>query len=74
MNADEIGNKLKNLPDHVIPEALDYIEFLITKYGSKKVDESNNENTFKFDWEGGLSKLSNQYTAVELQHRALDWR
>jgi hypothetical protein len=29
---------------------------------------------FKFDWEGGLSDLKEQYTSVELQHKALEWR
>jgi len=69
-NVNEIGTKIKKLPDHLIPEVLDYIEFLLSKYGIK--DE--NKNKFKFDWEGGLSKLKNRYTAVELQHKALDWR
>ena len=72
MDVEEIGVKIKKLPEHLIPEVLDYIEFLLNKYGNKKTVESKNK--FKFDWEGGLSKLKDQYTSVELQHKATDWR
>jgi hypothetical protein len=27
---------------------------------------------FRFDWEGGLSKLKGKFTSVELQHKSLD--
>jgi len=74
MDVHEIGSKLEKLPDHLIPEVLDYIEFLLNKYESKKIGKSDNKNRLKFDWEGGLSKLRDQYTSVELQHKALDWR
>ena len=65
MSGNEISNNIKKLPDHLIPEVLDYIEFLQSKYGSKETGES--ENKFTFDWEGGLSTLRDQYTSVELQ-------
>ncbi len=29
---------------------------------------------FSFSWEGGLKELKNEYTSVELQHKALEWR
>ena len=74
MNVNEIGIKLKKLPNHLVPEVLDYIDFLLNKYGSKETAKRENGNQFKFDWEGGLSKLKNQYTSVELQHKAMDWR
>jgi len=74
MNVNEIGIKLKKLPDHLLPEVFDYIEFLLNKYGSKETAKNEEEKKFKFDWEGGLSKLKDQYTSVELQHKAMDWR
>ena len=43
-----------------------YIEFLKTKYSGEK----KNKQQFRFDWENGLSELKNQYTSVELQHKA----
>ena len=73
MNVYEIGNKIQRLPEHLIPEVLDYIEFLINRYGDKQV-EQNQKKKFKFDWEGGLSESKTQYTAIELQHKSSDWR
>ena len=40
MNVYEIGNKIQRLPEHLIPEVLDYIEFLINKYGDKQVEKN----------------------------------
>lgn len=70
MNEDDIGTKIGKLPEHIIPEVIDYIEFLLNKYGSKEIDKGK----FKFDWEGGLTKLRNKYNSVELQHKASEWR
>jgi hypothetical protein len=27
---------------------------------------------FKFEWEGGLSEIQEEFTSVELQHKALE--
>lgn len=69
MSEKGIKTKLDELPINLKREVLDYIEFLLQKYGKeeKKVK-------FKFDWEGGLSNLKKKYTSVELQHKALEWR
>jgi hypothetical protein len=61
--------KLKEMPPELQKEAMDYIEFLMHKYKTKKPSEK-----FGFDWEGGLSELKGKYTSVKLQHKALDWR
>ncbi|MDP2766187.1 MAG: DUF2281 domain-containing protein [Candidatus Methanoperedens sp.] len=45
-----------------------YIESL------KENRKKKTKKGFKFDWEGGLSKLKEKYTSVELQHKALEWR
>lgn len=34
----------------------------------------NQEKRFKFDWERGLSDVGDEFTSVELQHKALEWR
>ena len=70
MNAHEIEAKIDKLPDHIIPKVSDFVDFLLAKYGHKNIDNSK----FKFDWEGGLLKLKNKFTSVELQHKALEWR
>jgi len=70
MKIDDIETKIKKLPDHVIEEVIDYIDFLLDKYGSKEISGDK----FSFNWEGGLSKLKNKFTSVQLQHKSLEWR
>jgi hypothetical protein len=65
---------MNDLPDHLIRQVSDYVDFLIAKYGQKKNDKKKSKSKFKFDWEGGLSDLRNQYTSIELQHQASEWR
>ena len=64
-----IKTKMEELPTELKKEVLDYIEFLLQKYGKK-----TKKKRFKFDWEGGLSELKGKFTSVELQHKALEWR
>lgn len=70
MTKKDIEEKIRKLPEDVIPEVMDYIEFLMVKYDKNKTARKQ----FKFDWEGGLSRLKNKYTSVQLQHKALEWR
>lgn len=70
MKLQDIENKIDKLPEEVIPEIMDFIDFLLIKYGKKKTSK----NKFKFDWEGGLANLKKDYTSVELQHKSLEWR
>jgi len=74
MQTTEITAKIKKLPGHLIPEVIDYIDFLINKYGDNDLEKNDKKDGFKFDWEGDLSELKDQYSSVELQHKALDWR
>ncbi|MDP2276655.1 MAG: DUF2281 domain-containing protein [Nitrospirota bacterium] len=60
---------LGELPGDIQREAVDYIEFLMKKYGKRE-----KKGAFRFDWEGGLSELKNKFTSVELQHKAAEWR
>ena len=53
--------------ERVKKEVLDFIEFLLQKHQRRK-----NRRKFKFDWEGGLSELKQEYNSVELQHKALE--
>ena len=66
----EIESKMRELPEDLRREILDYMEFLLKKYKSKKAEAKK----FKFDWVGGLSELRGKFTSVELQHKALEWR
>ena len=69
MKSEIIKAKLEELPEDLKKEVLDYIEFLLQKYGGK-----TKKRRFRFDWEGGLSDLKEKYTSVELQHKALTLR
>ena len=64
----DINKKVKSMPRHLLPEVMDYIDFLLSKYGQDATPDK--ESSFDFSWEGGLSGKSIEYTSVELQHRA----
>lgn len=55
------------LPPDVKQEAKDFIEFLMSRRRPAK-------QPMTFSWAGGLEELKGQYTSVELQHKANDWR
>jgi hypothetical protein len=66
----EIETKIKKLPDSAVSEVNDFVEYLLQKYKTLKINNGN----FSFDWQGDLSGLQKKYTSVELQHKAMDWR
>ena len=66
----EIAHKMGELPEDLRREVLDYMEFLLKKYRGKEIKAKK----FNFDWENGLSELKNDFTSVELQHRANELR
>ena len=70
MSVKQINKKIKNVPPHLLPEIMDYIDFLINKYGTA----SKEKRPFNFSWQGGLTEISNIYSSVDLQHKAMDWR
>ncbi|NOZ58776.1 MAG: DUF2281 domain-containing protein [Euryarchaeota archaeon] len=70
MRHEELELKIRELPEYLKVEVLDYIEFLLKKHKIKNTKRKK----FKFDWEGGLSDIGEKFTSVELQHMALEWR
>lgn len=70
MCVNSVYTKIRELPEDLRREVLDYIEFLLEKYKGKEIKPKE----FKFDWEGGLSDIREKFTSVELQHKALEWR
>jgi hypothetical protein len=69
MNSEPFEVRFNKLPEHLKKEVIDFIEFL-----SQKHQRSEGSGNFSFNWEGGLSELNNKYSAVELQHKAAEWR
>jgi len=70
MSIKQLNNKIKKVPPHLLPEVMDYIDYLITKYGAVPRSESG----LNFTWEGGLSEISKKYSSIDLQHKAMEWR
>jgi len=68
--ANEIERKISQLPADVRAYLLEYIDFLTKRHISKHQSKEG----FRFDWEGGLAELKDEYTSVELQHKASEWR
>ncbi len=66
----QINKKIKKVPPHLLPEIMDYIDFLINKHGTT----SKEKKPFSFSWQGGLSEISKQFSSVVLQHKSMDWR
>lgn len=66
----QIEQKIRQLPAYLLPEVVDYVDFLLNKH----VQPKQKTKSFAFDWEGGLSNLADKFSSVELQHKALDWR
>jgi len=69
MSTEAIEVKFNKLPEHLKKEVADFIEFLTKKH---QVAESSGK--FSFNWEGALAEMKNEYSAVELQHKATEWR
>jgi hypothetical protein len=69
MNTESGEVKFNKLPEHLKKEVIDFIEFL-----TKKHEVPEGSGKFNFNCEGALSELKNEYSAVELQHKAAEWR
>ena len=66
----EIRAKIRKLPEGARSEVMDFIEVLTAKHRQREIGKMK----FKFDWEGGLSKIKDKLTSIELQHKASGWR
>ena len=62
-----IVKKFNQLPPDLRKEVVNFIDFLLTQKVSKR------KKKLKLDWAGGLKEYRDQYTALELQKKALDW-
>ncbi|HII94607.1 MAG: hypothetical protein APG12_01146 [Candidatus Methanofastidiosum methylothiophilum] len=70
MNEVDIQSKFQSLSPELKKEVLDYIDFLISRNKNKK----QKTKKLTFEWQGKLSDLKEEFTSVELQHKALEWR
>jgi hypothetical protein len=59
---------LKELPLQLQNEVREYAQYLVdTKVKPKR-------KYLRMDWAGGLKEFRGQYTSLELQKKALEWR
>jgi hypothetical protein len=63
-----IEELVKELPPDSQAEVRDFVEFLLEKRRRKVA------GTLRQNWAGALSDYREQYTSLELQRKALDWR
>ena len=59
---------IKELPPDLHGEVRDFVEFLLERRGRK------NGRMLRQDWAGALRNYRDQYTSLELQKKALEWR
>jgi hypothetical protein len=62
-----LDQMVKDLPPEIQEEVRDFVEFLLEKRIRKQQAKP------KLDWAGALRELRDEYTSVDLQHKALQW-
>lgn len=64
---ESLEEKLAKLPPDLKQEAHDFIDFLLNKIQKKK-------GKLSLNWAGCLKQYKDQFTSVQLQKKALEWR
>jgi hypothetical protein len=59
---------VKELPADSQAEVRDFVEFLLQKQKRKPAQK------LRQNWAGALADYASEYTSLELQKKALDWR
>ncbi|GBD36705.1 hypothetical protein HRbin36_01833 [bacterium HR36] len=59
---------IRQLPPELQQEVADFVEFLLQKRVRKSA------KPLRQDWAGALKEYRDQYTALDLQKKALEWR
>ena len=68
MPAKTLTEKIEQLPPELQEEVEEFVQSLVeNRQGSAR-------KTPRFHWAGALKDLRTQYTSVELQHKANEWR
>jgi len=63
-NVEEV---IRQLPPDLQREVLDFAEFLEQRQSNRK------QKKLRMSWAGGLKEFREQFTALELQRKALEW-
>lgn len=67
---------VRSLPIEAQREVWDFVEFLVEKWTRKERGEQAGESSgpLRQDWAGALRDYRTQYTSLELEQKALEWR
>lgn len=65
---DNVAESIKKLPPDLQREVEEFVEFLASKQARKR------GRKLRQDWAGALKEYRDQYTSLELQKKALEWR
>ena len=65
---ENIEYKLKQLPQDLQKEVIDFIDFLLMRKMPRKHKKP------QLGWIGGLKEYRDKFTALELQKKASEWR
>ena len=63
-----LAELVQELPPDVQIQVREYVEFLLAKHSRKPGKK------LRQDWAGTLRDFREEYTSLELQQKALDWR
>lgn len=63
-----LEERIRELPADLQQEVADFVEFLLEKRARKR------GRKLRQDWAGALSDYRDQYTSLELQKKAMEWR
>ena len=64
----EIEEMAKNLPPDLRIQVIDFMQFLLERKMPKR------GVVLRQDWAGALRDVKNEYTSLDLQKKALEWR
>jgi len=63
-----LEERIRELPPDLQKEVADFVEFLLEKRAGKR------GRKLRQDWAGALSDYRDQYTSLDLQKKAMEWR
>jgi len=65
---EELKDLIETLPPDLKKEVEDFVKFLLEKRAKRR------GNRLSQDWAGALKEFRNQFTSLELQKKAIEWR
>lgn len=64
---------IEELPPDLRQEVEDFARFLLTTKVDAQKASNKRQKGLRMNWAGALSEYRDQFTAIELQKKSLDW-